>query len=524
MNSLASTNIEGSPATHAGAHEHASRLPDSAPHSEFSLVMRDIEDGSPQQNKPGLNHAVASGSKKTDEHRRSEESDAHKRKEPDKKTDSDKSIPEPWKRAAELFSLNELFGTAQSSSINRADAHSRDVTGKDTATTHKQISSKGVRANADSGAETKPGVNARTKPAVSGDADRLSAADKGEKHAARDRQTLPKPGEKIAVKQQTANGSKAANSERTPELKSPVNISRPLQYTVPKTLIDRHLEEVSAVRRATVSNPDIEFIAPKPAFGNRNGISVAKKRVFMTTGANQEKITAQAAGRTSSERTGAGAGDARAGDASAAASRNGLSLPNSKAPINHKGESALNGAIQQGDAASQVKGQVKAPPPAAVERWDRAGYEKCFEMIKSNAVQLKHSGAAELTVVLRPDANTELYLRLQRSSLGIEAHARLDRGDFAALNSQWTNVQNALNSQGVRLAALNDHSQKDAHGGDQGADLFDYSEGETESRNRGYHDTPDNRRQHDNDSEDSSEAMESAYEIWRKKRRWEFWA
>jgi hypothetical protein len=59
-----------------------------------------------------------------------------------------------------------------------------------------------------------------------------------------------------------------------------------------------------------------------------------------------------------------------------------------------------------------------------------------------------------MAVVLRPDANTELFLHLSRRDGQIEASVRCERGDFHQLNALWSQLQDALAQQKVRLNPL----------------------------------------------------------------------
>ena len=57
-------------------------------------------------------------------------------------------------------------------------------------------------------------------------------------------------------------------------------------------------------------------------------------------------------------------------------------------------------------------------------------------------------------VVLKPDADTELTLQFHLQNGNIHAVAQCQPGDFPAFSAQWSELQNRMADQGVRLAAL----------------------------------------------------------------------
>jgi hypothetical protein len=77
-----------------------------------------------------------------------------------------------------------------------------------------------------------------------------------------------------------------------------------------------------------------------------------------------------------------------------------------------------------------------------------------LELVTEQAVRLQNLKADSLSLVLRPDSQTELYLELRMRDGQIDVRAQLHRGDFDVLNSHWSDLQSKLGQQGVRLAAL----------------------------------------------------------------------
>lgn len=72
-----------------------------------------------------------------------------------------------------------------------------------------------------------------------------------------------------------------------------------------------------------------------------------------------------------------------------------------------------------------------------------------------HVTELRHTGANEMAVVLKPDAETQLSLRLSLSRNGeVNVQARYERGDAQMLAANWGDIRHSLAQQGVRLGAL----------------------------------------------------------------------
>jgi hypothetical protein len=75
-------------------------------------------------------------------------------------------------------------------------------------------------------------------------------------------------------------------------------------------------------------------------------------------------------------------------------------------------------------------------------------------LITREAVNLRQKGAESLGVSLKVDASTELFLQLTNRDGQLQASLRCERGDFSALESQWTQLQQSLARQNVQLMPL----------------------------------------------------------------------
>ena len=95
-----------------------------------------------------------------------------------------------------------------------------------------------------------------------------------------------------------------------------------------------------------------------------------------------------------------------------------------------------------------VSGEVEVQPVRPVEP------VTVVEEIRRHIELLKSSTAEKLDVVLRPDAQTELRLQVEKVNGQIQVQVRCDRGDFASLEAHWGTIQNTLAPQGIRVEPL----------------------------------------------------------------------
>jgi len=100
-------------------------------------------------------------------------------------------------------------------------------------------------------------------------------------------------------------------------------------------------------------------------------------------------------------------------------------------------------------AASGSTGGMEATSGSAVRT-----AEQLLQNMTREVAQFKRFNAESMAVVLKPDAQTEIFLHLASRNGQIEIQARFERGDFASLNGQWAQLQQTLAQQGVRLSNL----------------------------------------------------------------------
>ena len=97
-----------------------------------------------------------------------------------------------------------------------------------------------------------------------------------------------------------------------------------------------------------------------------------------------------------------------------------------------------------------ASGVVPAAPASAPD----LARERTQEMVAAHALRLKHSTDGSLQVVIKPADGLQISLDLRRVAAGVEVRAELQQGDFNFLSRHWAELQQQLESRGIRLAPL----------------------------------------------------------------------
>lgn len=93
-----------------------------------------------------------------------------------------------------------------------------------------------------------------------------------------------------------------------------------------------------------------------------------------------------------------------------------------------------------------------------------AGLEKLESQIQHCAVRVEQAQPHFLAVTIRPDAHTELRLQLSMQNEQVQVKAECQRGDFAALEKDWGQLQKSLSDHGIRLGGLEQGSTFSSEG------------------------------------------------------------
>ena len=139
-------------------------------------------------------------------------------------------------------------------------------------------------------------------------------------------------------------------------------------------------------------------------------------------------------------------------------------------------DTASEAPTLRAEASTEV---VAGPLPS--DSANRFALDCARELISAATLRLRGIGTDQLNVVIKPDAGTQLSLNLKvspgnspdaaaRDSFAanprVEVQAVLDRGNFNFLSRHWPDLQQQLQAQGVRVAAL--ACSNDFGGGSEG--------------------------------------------------------
>jgi hypothetical protein len=106
-------------------------------------------------------------------------------------------------------------------------------------------------------------------------------------------------------------------------------------------------------------------------------------------------------------------------------------------------------AISQAQDVGAVQG---ADQLRQIERIEAA--ERLKAVVSHEVQVLKAAGAGSLAVMLRPGADTELFVQLTRQGDQIEAFVRVEKGDSIEFRQGWERLQASLATQHVKLLPL----------------------------------------------------------------------
>ena len=123
-----------------------------------------------------------------------------------------------------------------------------------------------------------------------------------------------------------------------------------------------------------------------------------------------------------------------------------------------------------GAATASVPAQADAPLIAHFPQSVESGLpvlERTREFVSLQVMRLQEENADEMRVVIKPEAGLQLSLHLQQRGGGVEVEATLNHGNFELLSRHWPELQQQLESRGVRLAPLAD-SKTSFGGGSEG--------------------------------------------------------
>lgn len=151
-------------------------------------------------------------------------------------------------------------------------------------------------------------------------------------------------------------------------------------------------------------------------------------------------------------------------------SRRGLAALASREAPGSASQSANSSPLPAAHLASSGPAAMTVGPLAAAHEPRPAVLDRLEPLMSPHIQRCRQLGADSLSVVLRPDAQTELLLKVSLREGRVEAQVELQTGNYAALSSQWPELQQKLASQGVGLHPLGRHPGLMENGGGAGFD------------------------------------------------------
>jgi hypothetical protein len=130
-------------------------------------------------------------------------------------------------------------------------------------------------------------------------------------------------------------------------------------------------------------------------------------------------------------------------------------------------------------AAPEISAHALVLPSLAETRVQAV--ERTHDLVSLHALRLVEAQADALSVVLRPDAGTELSLQLRHRDGVVEAQAVLTAGDHELLSRNWAELQSRLELHGVKLSALGGEMNFNAGGNHFARQRSPEREAETEN-------------------------------------------
>jgi len=137
------------------------------------------------------------------------------------------------------------------------------------------------------------------------------------------------------------------------------------------------------------------------------------------------------------------------------------------APAKNSGEPSLLGSagISADDGAAKAVSSDLPDLPRLTPSGEPL-VQRTQELVSLQVMQLREAGADVLRVVIKPEAGLRLSLDIQQHGGSVEVRAVLDRGNFDLLNRHWPELQQQLESRGVRVAPLVNADQTSGDGGE----------------------------------------------------------
>ena len=127
----------------------------------------------------------------------------------------------------------------------------------------------------------------------------------------------------------------------------------------------------------------------------------------------------------------------------------GENLPTAQQSVVSSQQSMTVGSPADRSPLSVVPELASSPAPTAMP-----SIQRMQELVSLQVMRLHESGADEMHVVIKPDTGMQLSLQLIQRDGNVQVQAVLDRGNYDLLSRHWPELQQQLESRGVRVAPL----------------------------------------------------------------------
>lgn len=122
-----------------------------------------------------------------------------------------------------------------------------------------------------------------------------------------------------------------------------------------------------------------------------------------------------------------------------------------------KSEASLPVGSSQTDSAATR--EIRAATESASISNPVRTVERAHDLMALHALRLRDSGNDSMQIVIKPSSDLHIALNLEMRDGTVQVNAQLQRGDYEFLNRHWTDLQQQMESRGVKLAPLTNQNQ-----------------------------------------------------------------
>jgi len=204
------------------------------------------------------------------------------------------------------------------------------------------------------------------------------------------------------------------------------------------------------------STPDISVEnAPKPAKEalKPNGILVAQEPLMLRPSPKQDEIASSGKGNVHARNDVPNPEPVQHETRQAAAEVRKISILN-EAPGQKREEQPIKIDFSASESFSVQKHDGESVAPSELTPVHTSSVDSVIETIHNHVQFLRYTGNERLELVFRPDKDTQLFIQVAKVNGQIQVQARWDRGELNQVTAHWSQVQQSLATQGIRVEPL----------------------------------------------------------------------